>query len=103
MIEAGLSPQRTRLAWRRTLLAVTVVALLCVRLAISVGSGVARPLVAAAAMLVWLVALVVTSRRMRALTASRPGAAGRALPLAAIVCLGYAVLGAILILTNPWT
>jgi hypothetical protein len=100
MNEAGLSPERTRLAWRRTLLADTVVTLLCLRLAVAVGSGGARLLVAAAAMLVWLVALVVTFRRTRALTASRPGAAGRALPLSAIICLGYAVLGAILILIN---
>ncbi len=101
MNEPGLSPQRTRLAWRRTLLAETVVALLCVRLAVAVGSGAGRVLVAAAAMLVWLVALIATFRRARALTTSRPGAAGRALPLSAIICLGYAVLGAILILTNP--
>jgi hypothetical protein len=101
MTEPGLSPERTRLAWRRTLLADTAVALLCVRLAIAAGSGVARPLVAAAAMLVWLVALVLTFRRTRALTAPRPDAAGRGMPLSAMICLGYAVLGAILILTNP--
>jgi uncharacterized protein DUF202 len=101
MNEAGLSRERTRLAWRRTLLANTAVALLCVRLAIATGSGAARSLVAAAAMLVWLVALVLTYRRTRALTAPRPGPAGRAMPVSAIICLGYAVLGAILILTNP--
>jgi hypothetical protein len=49
-------------------------------------------------MLVWLVALVATYRRTRALTTSRPAAAGRVLPLSAVICVGYAVLGAVQIL-----
>jgi hypothetical protein len=61
--EPGLAPQRTRLAWWRTLLALTVVTLLGLRL--TAWYGVDAPAVAgaAAALLLWLLALVVTHRR----------------------------------------
>jgi hypothetical protein len=98
--DSGLSPERTRLSWRRTVLAVTVIALLCARLAIRERATGESLLVAAAAMLVWLVGLVATFRRTRALVTSRPGAAGRVLPLYAATAIAYAVLGGILILTN---
>jgi hypothetical protein len=111
MSEPGLAPERTRLAWRRTLLALTVVALLCLRLAVRDGIGAASLLTAAAAMLLWVGALVVTYRRARTVAASRSGAgvrgvgpkgwgAGKALPLYAAAAIGYAVLGAILVLAQ---
>jgi Domain of unknown function (DUF202) len=98
--DPGLSRERTKLSWWRTLLAGTVVALLGVRLAVLADAGAVRPFLAAGAMLVWLVALVATARRTRALAASRPAAAGRVLPLSAAICVGYAVVGAIQILTH---
>jgi hypothetical protein len=64
----GLQRERTRLAWRRTTLAVTVVTLLGVS-RVLVG-GVRPPTVIglALAALVWLAVIVVAHRRIRALT-----------------------------------
>ncbi|WP_406367429.1 DUF202 domain-containing protein [Streptomyces sp. NBC_01546] len=84
--DAGLQPERTRLAWRRTTLASSVVSVLALRQALR-GSG--RPLeVAGAAViaLVWLAFLWVAHRRIRALAAGRPpGLAPRA-ALAVVAC-----------------
>jgi hypothetical protein len=98
--EPGLAPQRTRLAWRRTLLALTVVTLLGLRLTVWYGVDAAAVAGAAAALLLWLLGLVVTYRRVRVLATPRLGAAGRVLPLCAAVAVLYAALGAVLILTH---
>jgi hypothetical protein len=100
MTDPGLAPQRTRLAWRRTLLALTVIALLGLRLTTWYGIDAVAVLGAAAVMLLWLGALVVTHRRVRALAAPWLGVAGRLVPLSAAIAAGYAVLGAVLILTH---
>ncbi|GHI84559.1 DUF202 domain-containing protein [Streptomyces xanthophaeus] len=84
--DAGLQPERTRLAWRRTTLACSVVAVLALRQALR-GSG--RPVeVAGAAVtaLVWVAFLGVAHRRIRELAAERPrGLAPRA-ALAVVAC-----------------
>ncbi|HEY3007081.1 MAG TPA: DUF202 domain-containing protein [Micromonosporaceae bacterium] len=98
--DAGLQPERTRLAWRRTALAVTVVALLAIRLAVTRVGGPTGWAVAAAAMLGWIGALWVTQRRVAAMSALRPIAIGRALPLTALTIIGYAAVGAFLVLTG---
>ncbi|WP_328924880.1 DUF202 domain-containing protein [Streptomyces sp. NBC_00190] len=70
--DAGLQPERTRLAWRRTTLACSVVAVLALRQALR-GSG--RPVeVAGAAVtaLIWVAFLWVAHRRIRALAAGPP-------------------------------
>ena len=95
--DAGLQPERTRLAWRRTALAVTAVALLAIRLAVVRVGGPTGWAVAAAAMLGWIGALRVTQHRIAAMSASRPIAVGRALPLTALTIIGYAVVGAFLV------
>ncbi|MFD4244773.1 DUF202 domain-containing protein [Streptomyces sp. NPDC058525] len=97
--DAGLQPERTRLAWRRTTLASSVVAVLALRQAVR-GSG--RPLeVAGAAVtaLVWLAFLGVAHRRIRALAAGRPpGLAPRA-ALGVVACtLALAVFAVIVII-----
>ncbi|HEU4423844.1 MAG TPA: DUF202 domain-containing protein, partial [Pilimelia sp.] len=68
MIERGgsASAERTRLAWRRTVLAITVVAVLSTRLAL-VGDSPIGPLLAAAGLVGWLAVLVVTYRRIQAM------------------------------------
>jgi hypothetical protein len=97
--EPGLAPQRTRLAWRRTLLALTAVALLTIRLALHYGVDGATLLATAAGMLLWLGALLVSHRRGWGVIGSPAGAAAK-LRLLAAVCAGYAILGGILILTH---
>ncbi|MGW7440652.1 DUF202 domain-containing protein [Streptomyces sp. NPDC054849] len=84
--DAGLQPERTRLAWRRTTLASSVVAVLALRQALR-GAGAPVEVAGAAAIaLIWLVFLAVAHRRIRALAADRPpGLAPRA-ALAVVAC-----------------
>ncbi len=84
--DAGLQPERTRLAWRRTTLASSVVAVLALRQTLRGAGAPAEVAGAAAIALIWLVFLWVAHRRIRALAAGRPpGLAPRA-ALAAVAC-----------------
>ncbi|MEV7089995.1 DUF202 domain-containing protein [Streptomyces sp. NPDC093085] len=72
--DPGLQPERTRLAWRRTTLSCTVVAVLAGRQAVHGGADAAGLTGAALSALVWLAFLVVAHRRLTSLTAApRPG------------------------------
>ncbi|MET9379375.1 DUF202 domain-containing protein [Streptomyces sp. NPDC003035] len=71
--DPGLQPERTRLAWRRTTLACTVVAVLAAKSAVRdevTAAGIAG---AALTALVWVAFLAVAHRRIHALDAARPG------------------------------
>lgn len=94
--DPGLGKERTRLAWRRTALAMTAVTLLTVRLALSRHA----PLLVAAALGGWVAAVAVATRRIPALTASQPDPAGRVPPLIALTIVGYAAVGVLLVLTS---
>jgi uncharacterized membrane protein YidH (DUF202 family) len=96
--DPGLQPERTRLAWRRTVLAFTVIALLAARLASHRGVSPGAALAVAAAVGLWILALVASQPRIRAQATPRPAAAGRSLSLLASCALGYAVLGVVLVL-----
>jgi hypothetical protein len=91
--DPGLQPERTRLAWRRTALGATGISLLAARLALVEGA----PLGLLAAVALWLAVLVVGQRRVTALAPARPAAAGRSLPALALIVVGYAVLGLLLV------
>jgi hypothetical protein len=94
----GTQPERTRLAWRRTQLTVTVVALLALRGALRSDIPWVRPLGAVATMLIWLSALVVGHRRIRMLAAGEPHGLGEpGALLAAGVAVGLAALGLVLL------
>ncbi|MEU9235853.1 DUF202 domain-containing protein [Streptomyces subrutilus] len=84
--DAGLQPERTRLAWRRTTLASCVVVVLALRQALR-GSG--RPVEvagAAVAALVWLAFLGVAHRRIRELAAGRPAGLAPRAALGVVAC-----------------
>ncbi|AQU69472.1 DUF202 domain-containing protein [Streptomyces niveus] len=85
--DPGLQPERTRLAWRRTTLTYTVVAVLAGRQVVRDDVTVVGVVAAALGALVWLAFLWVAHRRIVALDTARP----RALPVragvAAVVCV----------------
>ncbi|PZF98355.1 DUF202 domain-containing protein [Micromonospora deserti] len=96
--DPGLQPERTRLAWRRTALALTVIMVLTVRLAVT-GDAVGAVL-AGVAVLGWGAALAVCWRRA---SGTRPIASGgRSLPLVALATAGFAALGALLVVRGLW-
>jgi hypothetical protein len=87
--QPGTARERTRLSWRRTVLAVTVVAVLTVRLALHAGLGWSAPLAVPG----WLVVLAVAHRRTRATTVAWPVPPGVDLPIIAAAVSGFALLG----------
>lgn len=90
MSDPGLAPERTWLAWWRTLLVAAGVAVLTARLAATSGD----PLILAAALAGWTGLFLVAFRRYR----SRHAGPGPAVPLFALFTVGYAALGTLLVL-----
>lgn len=86
-----LAEERTRLSWRRTLMAAAAVTLLEARPAVSPGAGPVQICVAAGALGGWAALVVLAYRRRR----SRDD---YALLAWAAALLGYAVLGLLLLL-----
>jgi hypothetical protein len=93
-------PERTRLSWRRTVLTGTVVGLLLARLAVPGRLSAAGVTVLALAVLGWLALLVLAQHRITRLAVDRPAAVRRAPFAAGVILLGYAVLGALLVILH---
>ncbi|MFJ9623436.1 DUF202 domain-containing protein [Streptomyces sp. NPDC101181] len=93
--DPGLQPERTRLAWRRTTLSATVVALLAVRQALHSGATPAALVAMALCAVAWLGFLAVAHRRVLRLGVARPQplAPGGAL-LTALCTVSLAVFAA---------
>ncbi|MFH8474256.1 DUF202 domain-containing protein [Streptomyces sp. NPDC018000] len=70
--DPGLQPERTRLAWRRTTLSCTVVALLAVKQALHDGASPAGVVAMALSALTWLGFLLVAHRRVLEMGTARP-------------------------------
>jgi len=73
--DPGLQPERTRLAWRRTTLSVTVAAVLGMRTSLRQGPSAAGIACCALCFALWLGFLLLAHRRIRTLaTTARPAA-----------------------------
>lgn len=96
--DPGLQPERTRLAWRRTALALTVVTVLALRLALTAGWAGVGP--AALVLVTWGVTGALCWRRGSGTGPAPTG--GRALPLVALATTGYTLTGVFLITRTLW-
>jgi uncharacterized membrane protein YidH (DUF202 family) len=96
----GASAERTRLAWRRTALTSTAIALLAIRVA-SVNPHLVLSLVGIGATAAgWLAQMWLAHRRIQAMSEREPVHVRRSLPATALITAGMAVLGAALVLTG---
>ncbi|MFF4474850.1 DUF202 domain-containing protein [Streptomyces sp. NPDC001599] len=98
--DPGLQPERTRLAWRRTTLSGTVVAVLAAKTALHGGATAVPVLAASLCGVLWLAFLQIAHGRIRTLTsANRPRALTPPHAAAAALCtLALAACGAFLVL-----
>jgi hypothetical protein len=90
-------PERTRLSWHRTVLTVTVVALLAGRLALHHPPVLAPLLMVAAVLAGWLAILLASSRRVAAMSAAAPAPPRWSVRATTLVAVGYAALGVALV------
>ncbi|MHC5907235.1 DUF202 domain-containing protein [Streptomyces sp. S6] len=99
--DPGLQPERTRLAWRRTTLAGTVVAVLAVKTALREGPSPTGVAVCAVCGGLWLALLAVAHRRIVTLAAGpHPPVLSPRLATAAVLCtVATAVCAAALVVT----
>ncbi|MET0423402.1 MAG: DUF202 domain-containing protein [Actinoplanes sp.] len=94
----GASAERTRLAWRRTVLSATAVGLLAARPAFDPEAGGARWLTAALAMAGWAAMVGLTYRRIRGLDHRPPHPARWAIGAYAALTIGFAALGGLVVM-----
>ncbi|MFI6764335.1 DUF202 domain-containing protein [Streptomyces sp. NPDC050355] len=100
--DPGLQPERTRLAWRRTTLSATAMAVLAGRqLLHGQAPGPVEAVLAVLMGLLWLAFMALAHRRMRAMATGRPPGLPPRTALLLVVCtLAVALCGAV-ILVRP--
>ena len=94
----GASAERTRLAWRRTILSGGAVALLACRPAFDPAAGDRRWIIAALAMIGWSVLVALAYRRVRGLTAHPPRPGRRTITAYAVTTVALATLGGLVVM-----
>ncbi len=94
----GASAERTRLAWRRTALSVTVVGLLAVRPAFHPDAGPAHWITAALAALGWAAMVAIAYRRARALGKRPPHPGRRTITAYAMTTVALAVVAGLVVM-----
>ena len=94
----GASAERTRLAWRRTGLSASAVALLAVRPAFAPHAGGLTVLAAAAAMTGWAGLIALGYRRARGLDTRPPQPGRRVITAYALVTAGLAAIAGLVVL-----
>lgn len=97
--DPGLQPERTRLAWRRTTLSATAMAVLAGRqLLESAAPGPVEAVLAVVMGLLWLAFVALAHHRMRAMTSGRPPGLPPRIALLLVGCtLGLALCGAVIL------
>ncbi|GAA0721309.1 DUF202 domain-containing protein [Dactylosporangium roseum] len=91
----GAQIERTILSWRRTLISLTVVALLLARMAVTHTAPPVSTWALAAIALVWAGMVALTRRRTRRI----PTPIGRSLPALVVLILLYCVTGTLLLVS----
>jgi uncharacterized membrane protein YidH (DUF202 family) len=95
--DLGAAAERTRLAWRRTGLSASAVALLAARPAFEPQASVATTLVTAAMMAGWAAMIALGYRRSRGLAVHPPLPGRRAIPLYAMITVAFALIGGLVV------
>jgi uncharacterized membrane protein YidH (DUF202 family) len=94
----GASAERTRLAWRRTVLSATVVGLLAVRPAFHPDAGAAQWISAALGGIGWSVLVALAYRRARGLDRRPPLPGRRTITAYALITVALAALAGLVVM-----
>jgi uncharacterized membrane protein YidH (DUF202 family) len=95
--DPGAAAERTRLAWRRTGLSATAVALLAARPAFTPDAGPGTYLAAAAVLAGWAALIGLAYRRAQGLDAAPPRPGRRTITAYAAITVSFAILGTVLV------
>lgn len=97
-VDHGASAERTRLAWRRTVLSATIVALLLVRPVFHRSAGTVAWVIAGLAMVGWAALIGISYRRQRGLGAAPPHPGRRTIPAYALIIVTLTILGGLVVI-----